>query len=78
MKNCYFENLSNVHGNALKVIKRNGNEYQITRHLPNSLVEKTASLMRHVSFKSLKLKSWAKELLNTRNVDGRRWYTNNL
>ena len=28
------ENLFNVHGNALKVVKRNGNEDQIIRHLP--------------------------------------------
>ena len=29
------ENLFNVYGNALKVIKRNGNEDQIIGHLPN-------------------------------------------
>ena len=40
------ENLFNVHRSALKVVRRTGNEDQIIGHLPDSLTEKIAPLVR--------------------------------
>ena len=46
------ENLFNIYGSALKVVKRNGNEDQIIGHLPDPLAEKIALLMRQDFLKS--------------------------
>ena len=59
LENCYFyelkpKNLFNVHGNELKVVKRNGNEDQIIEHLPDSLAETITSFMRQGSLKTIK------------------------
>ena len=38
-----LENLFSVHGNALKVVRKNGKEDQIIGHLPDSLLRKLLS-----------------------------------
>ena len=48
------ENLFNVHGNTLKVIKRNGNEDHIIGHLSDLLAEKIAPSMRQGFRKTIK------------------------
>ena len=49
-----LENLFNVHRSTLKVVKGNGNENQIIRHLLDSLAEKIALLMRQGFLKTIK------------------------
>ena len=58
----------NVHGNALKVVKKGGNENQIIEYLPDSLGENIASLMRQCFLKTIKAEI-TKELLQQRGCE---------
>ena len=65
---CKLENLLNVHGNALKVVKRNGNEDQSIGYLANSLAEKIASLMRQGFLKTIKDEITGKRIAATEGI----------
>ena len=74
-------NLFNVHGNALKVVKRNKNEDQIIGHLPDSLAEKITPFMRQALLKTIKTEITGKRIAEQRQCgrDDARWrYTNTL